>query len=464
MLSSRRCVPMRLMNRGIIGPMRSLTLLVLGFGIAACGSNKPPPNQVYLMPAPGIYEEGKIDPFIDNDPISRGVQPGILYATDRAVAAEDDKKYDYYTHERGRVLRLGEAYTKLGIDETITWEEARRISLLKNRTDNYPLEVTGIDEFGILERTIPPFNTTHERSAEPFNRLEEEIRERLARSRIKDVYIYVHGYKVNFENPVLVASELWHFLGYNGAFIAYSWPTKFSIWAYVADLENATNSARYLRTLILEIAGIPEVERIHVIGYRAGTRLVSRTLADLGMYGYQKSKEEIFARVKLGNVILIGSDVDRNIMGGYLLDGALRIPEALTVYQSRADGALNMSRRVFRLERSGQVVDKGPLTAEETKWFKEHPELRLIDVSHAEGGTDHGGHSYFRTSPWVSSDILMTLMYNLSPAERGLVQPEDLPLWDFPDDYVERLRKSLVEVNPALRKAPDKTGQSEEGK
>ena len=53
-------------------------------------SNKPAPNQVFLMPAPGIYEEGKIDPFIDNDPISRGVQPGILYATDRAPAAEDE--------------------------------------------------------------------------------------------------------------------------------------------------------------------------------------------------------------------------------------------------------------------------------------------------------------------------------------------------------------------------------------
>ena len=60
------------------------------------------------MPAPGIYEEGQIDPFIDNDPIGKGVQPGVLYATDRAVAAADDKKYAYYTHERGGVLRLGE--------------------------------------------------------------------------------------------------------------------------------------------------------------------------------------------------------------------------------------------------------------------------------------------------------------------------------------------------------------------
>ena len=433
-----------------------------------CGGNKPKPNQVFLMPAPGIYEEGRIDPFIDNDPISRGVHPGILYATDRAVAASDDREYDYYTHERGHVLRLGEAYTRLGVDDGITWEEARRITLLKNRTEDYSLEVTGIDDFGVLESTIPPFDGTHERSDVARERFADEIRERLARSDRKHVYIYVHGYKVNFENPVLVASELWHFLVYNGAFIAYSWPTKFSVWAYVADLENAMTSARNLRTLILEVASVPDVEKIHVIGYSAGTRMVGRVLADLGMYGYSLSREEIDARVKLGNVILIGSDVDRNIMGGYLIDGALRIPESLTLYQSQDDGALNMSKKVFRHDRSGQMVIDGPLSPEAEKFFADHPHLWIIDVTNAEGGTDHGGHSYFRTSPWVSSDILMALMYGLSPEKRGLVRDEDYPVWDFPEDYVTRLRASLAEINPsfgqAIRQNETPPGEAEEEK
>ena len=86
----------------------AVTVLIAALvATGGCGGNKPKPNQVYLMPAPGIYEEGRIDPFIDNDPISRGVHPGILYATDRAVAAGNDRKYDYYTHERGDVLHGG---------------------------------------------------------------------------------------------------------------------------------------------------------------------------------------------------------------------------------------------------------------------------------------------------------------------------------------------------------------------
>ena len=443
-------------------PQYILVLTVAFVVVAGCGGNKPKPNQVFLMPAPGIYEEGDIDPWIDNDPISRGVQPGILYATDRAVAAEDDKKYDYYTHERGGVLRLGIARTKLGVDDSITWEEARRISLLKNRTDNYPLEVTGIDDFGILARTIPPFDDEHARDEEPGKQFAEEINIRLAHSRSKDVYIYVHGYKVNFENPVLVASELWHFLGYNGAFVAYSWPTKFSVWAYFSDIDSAINSARNLRGLILHIAENTDAERIHVIGYSAGTRLVSRMLADLGMYGYRMNEEEIFDRVKLENVILIGSDVDRNILGGYLIDGALRIPQALTIYQSADDGALRMSTRIFGRERAGQMLAQDVIGPSAAQFFDDHPQLRVIDVSNAEGATDGNGHSYFRTSPWVSSDILMTLMYNLSPEERGLILRETIPVWDFPEDYVQRLRDSLAEANPALGRALQKAEESEE--
>ena len=109
-MASRRYIP------ATLGALAALLL-------AACAGNKPAPDQIFLMPAPDVYEEGEIDPFIDNDPISRGLPPGILYATDRAPAAPDDRKYENYTHERGFVLRVGRADTRLGHDETITWDE-----------------------------------------------------------------------------------------------------------------------------------------------------------------------------------------------------------------------------------------------------------------------------------------------------------------------------------------------------
>ncbi len=417
--------------------------------LVGCGGT--PPNQVLLMPAPDVYDEGNIDPFVDNDPISAGGEPRMLYATDRAPAGPDDKA-DYYSDARANALRVGEARIRLGIDETITWEEARRVSLLKNRTTDYPLEVSEVTEYGPLARTVRPLDDRITPEPGPGERLAREIDARLARSANKDVFIYVHGYKVTFENPILVASELWHFLGYQGAFIAYSWPSTPRRVAYMSDLDDAANSARSLRGLILHISETTKAERIHVLGYSAGTRVVTRMLADLGMYGYLLDKEEIERRVRLGNVILVGSDVDRDILGGYLIDGALRIPDALTIYQSAEDKALGMSRLVFGKQRAGQAFDPSATVGPRvTRFFEEHPELRIIDVTNAEGGTAGNGHGYFRSSPWVSSDVLMTLLYDLPPQDRGLeLRAGGIPTWAFPPDYIERLRVALGRANPAL--------------
>jgi len=47
--------------------------------------------------------------------------------------------------------------------------------------------------------------------------------------------------------------------------------------------------------------------------------------------------------------------------------------------------------------------------------------------------------------------MLTYLAYNIDPARRGLVKAaDDLPVWSFPPDYIERLRKVLVEMNPQL--------------
>ena len=426
--------------------------------LTACSSNKPKPDQIFLMPAPDVYETGQIDPFIDNDPISLGENPGILFATDRKRAGPDDKKSRHFTFKRAQMLHLGEAHIQFGIDSVADWEEAQRISMQKERARNYPLEVADVDVFGVLESTISVADDTTERSSEPGDRFFREVDERLARSGVKDVYIYVHGYRVDFENPVLVAAELWHFLGYTGAFIAYSWPTKNTMFGYFADLDSAINSARFLRNLILEISANTTAERIHVIGYSAGTRLVGRMLADFGIYGASMSDEELKSGTELGNVILIGADIDQDILAGYIFDGALRIPSALTLYVSEADSALRFSRFLFRgRERAGELLERRPFSEREREFFRENPNLRIIDVSFAEDGTGGNGHSYFRSSPWVSSDLLMTLLYDMKPEERGLYIEEDFPVWEFPPDYIDRLRQGIerrAAELPADRLAP----------
>ena len=113
-------------------------------------------------------------------------------------------------------MRLGVAEVELARDD-LTWADARRISILKNRNQTIPIRISGLTEFGVLDRTATELmapETLLQEGRPASEVFAEKVNTKLARSRVKDIYIYVHGYRAIFENPTLVASELWHYLGY----------------------------------------------------------------------------------------------------------------------------------------------------------------------------------------------------------------------------------------------------------
>jgi hypothetical protein len=399
-------------------------MLVLVVLLSGCSTSW---DTVDLMPAPHVFGDGMLDPLPDSNPMELVPYHGVLYATDRAPADEDSRQ-NYYLDERGQLVRLGVATIALH-EADIDWEGVREISLLKNRTDRYPLTVTGATEYGILEDTIPGFALREDFGEDLLDGDEEfaaAVNAQLARSSRKHVYIYVHGYKVVFENPMLVATELWHFLGYDGVMVAYAWPSTPSKWAYIRDTDTSNGYARHFRKLLEFLAEKTDAEEIHIIAYSNGTRLVGRALEQLALMNDGRPREEIHARHKLGHAIFVGSDLDREVFAAYLADGALDVPRHMSVYVSDKDRALGAARWLTRRERLGQM---------------------------AEGADTGNGHGYFRSSPWASSDILMKLAYDLNPEERGLVLKTNMPVWEFPPDYMQRLWAALAEINPEFRRA-----------
>ena len=278
------------------------------------------------------------------------------------------------------------------------------------------------------------------------------INDKLARSRNKDIYIYVHGFRVGFEKPVLVAAGLWHFLAYDGVFMAFSWPSATGLFSYFKGTEDSTRSSFLFRRFLLYMADETDARRIHIISHSAGTRMVAATIGHLGLLYHDTDPATIRERLRIGNVILIGSDLDPGIVLGYILDGALNVPDELTIYGSQTDRALNFSRRVFGgRARLGQTTNE-PLPAHFLDFVRGYENLAVIDVTDAEDSDTESGHRYFHQSPWASSDILTSLAYGLGPAERGLVRRDDAFAWEFPPDYIARLRTALVAANPALAK------------
>jgi esterase/lipase superfamily enzyme len=415
----------------------------------SCASNNP--FEINLMPAPDIYEKGNIEPFTDTNPMDSIPYSGMLYATDRKPAADGRNTY---LDARGNELRLGVAEIELG-DENITWEEARRISLLKNRTEKYPLKVTAAKEIGVLDRSVSVFTPTEmipDPPDAPAKTFAAKINTKLAMSENKSIFIYVHGYKVVFENPILVATELWHFLGYEGVFIAFSWPSTPATLAYTSDLETAALSSHNLRVLIDYLAEETDAERIHIVGYSAGTRLVINALSQLTFIHFNDDNAAIRKKYRLGHIILVGSDFDRHLFGAYLHEGLMKVPETVSVYLSGKDKALGVSSWLFGRQRLGQKWTEN-LDPQVAGYLRRTPALRFIDVTNAAGATAGNGHAYFRNSPWASSDILMTLMFDLQPEERGLVQDPETLIWTFPVDYIQRLRDALRQYRPETEKA-----------
>lgn len=400
-----------------------------------------------LMPAPEAFGDGAINPLPDRSPVRDLPYGGVLYATDRSPATPDCGE-PYYPSTRGQVLRLGAARIEVG-KTTMSWDEARRISLLKNRPGSYPLKVTGVSEFGILASTRSELFDREVPGGDPDapgRIFAAAVNAKLAISRLKDVFIYVHGFKVVFENPALVAAELWHFLGYEGVFMAYAWPATPKSRAYFGDVDTAAGLARNLRELIRFLETDTDVRRIHLIGYSAGTRLVTRVLEHIALINRNPAPDGRRYGEKLGNVILIGSDVDRELFAAMMADGVLEVADHMTVYVSSIDNALNLSRMLTGHQRVGAMFRKEEMTPHLLNYFTEREDrLSRINVSHAANAASGNGHAYFRSSPWVSSDILMTLAYRMSPAERGLVLDPATGVWEFPKDYVKRLRTALAE-------------------
>ncbi|BDQ38793.1 hypothetical protein SYK_31530 [Pseudodesulfovibrio nedwellii] len=417
----------------------ALCMAVAVFLMVGCSSSSKG-EAIDLMPAPAIYSE-----FVN--PFEKDVLPPstIYYATNRAPAVEGELAYSSL---RGGVLRFGAASIKMG-EGDFSWEEAKRISLLKNRTDKYPLKVESVNEYGVLGSSLNGF------VAKDFNEVGVEttgkefarhIDEKLSRSKRKDVFVYVHGYKVDFNNPILVTAELWHFLGYDGAFIAYSWPSTPRTLAYLSDLETAELSSYQFRAFLEFLAKKTDAERIHIVGYSAGTRIVDKALFQLTLANRHVSKEGL-KELKLGHVMLIGSDMDGAIFAANIREGMLDIVEDLSVYVSDSDSAVAVAEWLFDWGRLGQVSRE--MSVPVKSFLEANPKLRVIDVTGAADADAGNGHGYFRDSPWVSSDILMTLMYDLPPEERGLAKDVDMPIWEFPEDYQQRLLEKLqVKLKP----------------
>jgi esterase/lipase superfamily enzyme len=384
-----------------------------------------------LIPLPSMYWKAGSDPFVHTHDAEKRPMVDIFYATERERSYSSGNIV--YSAGRDAELHLGKALVRLG-PRKMTWEEIVQQTLEKKPDSVLSLSVLNVREIGDLW-TVSSLGERDKKEKDLRKKqsmaFAEEINRKLRRSHRKDIYIFVPGFKVYFDDPILVARSLWHYLGYDGVFLAYSWPaTPVHLAAYGHDVETTNYCSRNFRLLIEFLAQNTDARQIHLIGHSAGSRIVCNALKELRLINYTASEAMLRKTLKIGHVMLIGADFDRMMLRSYYRDNILDLVRKATIYVSRKDMVLSMVSILFGTPRLGDKVRRD-LSDEALKVLRNNEKVCFVDVTNAQGAQEGSGHLYLLTSPAISSDMILTLRDGLSPSQRGLQPQENGLYWSW---------------------------------
>lgn len=267
----------------------------------------------------------------------------------------------------------------------------------------------------------------------------QAVTRRLDQSRSRNVTIFVHGFNTDLVDNTLIAGEIFHYLGHQGAMISFEWPSESRLLRYAADKGNADFSTRHFRSLLSNIAKECNADSVTIIAHSAGSSIVVDALRELRLLEYDLTAEQIREKYRVNRVVLAAPDMDLMTFFNAIHDRFQEVAGHVAVYASPEDRALGVSERLNGGRRLGRTVNS--LEPWEKKILSQASEIELIDASVAvrEYHT-FIGHSYFHRDPWVSSDIGAFIL-GRRPASRSLVREDGQIFWEFPKDYRDRLKQ-----------------------
>lgn len=222
----------------------------------------------------------------------------------------------------------------------------------------------------------------------------------------KEMLVFIHGYNISFFEAARRTAQMHYDLGFKGAPVFFSWPSRGNVLSYLADEASSEWAAEHLRDFLDLLAARSGATRIHLIAHSMGNRPLTRALADIGRREHDLKACELapanMHRAKFSQVIMAAPDLDKD-MFLQLKDAVQLSADRLTIYASARDRAVLGSRFLHRFTRLG--TPKGEPSY--------GPNVEAIDATAA--STDFLGHSYY------GSSILWDVQFVLrKPAEKAV--------------------------------------------
>lgn len=414
-----------------------VAFLACGLLLAGCAEARQ------LMPTPNLYADDRVTLFEVLPEEYESTRVELIYVTDRMpeTDAAGNLRYGY-----NRSNSVGVGTTVVDLGRNVTWEDLVEASRTRSRLGRFELSLVSIDEFERLPPSPLPYQVIDgEVVEEPeavaardasIARVRAEVRRRLALTPRKDVYIYVHGYHNSFADAAYALAELWHFFGREGLPIVYTWPAGYpGLFGYTYDRESSEFTVFHLKQVIRWLAEQPEIENIHLIAHSRGTDVAISAFRELVIWARGAGFDPRY-HFKIKNFVLAAADMDLQVISQRIAAERLALAvDQATLYASPGDQAIGIAEWLFASPR-GRVgtLEIGELTEDEIWRMKAN--AARVTVVNFEGESSGYGHSYFRTNPAVSSDLVLKIRYGLKPGEAGRpLEHIGLNFWRVPEGY-----------------------------
>jgi len=237
----------------------------------------------------------------------------------------------------------------------------------------------------------------------PLERSEfvRQLHQQISESRLKDVFIFVHGYNNTFEDAARRTAQMAYDLDFDGTPMLYSWPSQGNATAYAVDEAAVGISGRRLADFLETVVTLSGAQRIHLIAHSMGNRALIEALQTYLAKRAPENRQHIF-----GQIVFTAPDVDRD----YFTDAIPSLAgsaERVTLYASDNDYALRTSQFVHGAPRAGTAGDDVIVKL---------AGLDSIDMSSVPA--DALGHSYFAANSGAIYDIFRLLWRGEPPPQR----------------------------------------------
>ncbi|TWA96960.1 alpha/beta hydrolase [Bradyrhizobium stylosanthis] len=230
----------------------------------------------------------------------------------------------------------------------------------------------------------------------------------LSRSGKKRALIFVHGFNTSFRDAVFRTAQIAWDLQFGGTTVLFSWPSRGEVTSYLYDKDSALGSRDALLHVIADVrkAGFDQID---IIAHSMGNLIAVDALAHSATTN---------SPTAIAQLIMAAPDVDRDIFIQGIPNVA-KVTKGLTLYASKNDKALQLSKRVAGdIPRAGDVPEGGPIVL---------PGLWTIDVSLMGDELFGLNHNTFASTRSVLNDLAILLNEGKAPPRlveiRGFPEP-----------------------------------------